>query len=293
EINQKLIKRALQDIGLTTTIVQNGLLAVEKNKEEQFDMIFMDIAMPVMDGVEATHQIIKYEQATGKKHTPIVAVTANALKGDRERFMGEGLDEYVTKPIKKDAILRVLNMFIPDKIIPDPKVEQAINQKFESIMANSTPSASPTILEPAPSVPIEAPQPQQNISIEPIAAARAEARDVLIYKKTRLETDIFAHVVEQFGNSILTAGDVMDIKKALENTRIKIAILDKELGEGTLDTILNIIKEAENRYGSGHTATILFYDIDTCSEAEAAKFDEVKKNIISKQSLKALIAKYL
>jgi signal transduction histidine kinase/CheY-like chemotaxis protein len=294
EINQKLIKRALQDIGLTITIVQNGLLAVEKNKEEQFDMIFMDIAMPVMDGVEATHQIIKYEQATGKKHTPIVAVTANALKGDRERFMGEGLDEYVTKPIKKDAILRVLNMFIPDKTIPDPKVEQAINQKFESIMANTAPSAPAPAAQITPAqvaAPIETPQPPQNIIQPPII--NSEAKDVLIYKKTRLETNIFADVLEQFGNSILAVNDVIELKKALENTRIKIAILDKELGEGTLDTILNLIKEAEKRHNSTRTATILFYDIDTCSEAEAAKFDEIKKNIISKQSLKSLVAKYL
>ncbi|MDR2789955.1 MAG: response regulator [Campylobacteraceae bacterium] len=291
EINQKLIKRALQDIGLTITIVQNGLLAVEKNKEEQFDMVFMDIAMPVMDGVEATHQIIKYEQATGKKHTPIVAVTANALKGDRERFMGEGLDEYVTKPIKKDAILRVLNMFIPDKIIPDPKVEQAINQKFESIMANSAPSApTPAASTPAPSA-VETPPPPQS-AVQPHIIT-SEAKDVLVYKKTALETSIFADVLEQFGNSILSVNDVAELKKALEHTRIKIAILDKELGEGALDAILNLIKEAEKRHNSARTATILFYDIDTCSEAEAAKFDEVKKNIISKQSLKSLIAKYL
>ncbi|MDR0666601.1 MAG: nitrate- and nitrite sensing domain-containing protein [Campylobacteraceae bacterium] len=286
EINQKLIKRSLQDIGLTITIVPNGLLAVEKNKEEEFDMIFMDIAMPVMDGVEATHQIIKYEQTTGKKHTPIVAVTANALKGDRERFMGEGLDEYVTKPIKKDAILRVLNMFIPDKIIPDPKVEQAISRKFESIMADSAAASS------APASQNVSADTQQQPVIQP-PAAQVETKDVLIYKKTKLETDIFAHVVEQFGNSIVTASDVVEFKKIVENNYVKVIILDKELGEGILSAILNIIKDAENRHNKGHMATILFYDIDTCSEAEAAKFDEIKKNIISKQLLKTLIVKYL
>ncbi|MDR1614579.1 MAG: response regulator [Campylobacteraceae bacterium] len=290
EINQKLIKRALQDIGLTITIVQNGLLAVEKSKEEHFDIIFMDIAMPVMDGVEATHQIIKYEQATGKKHTPIVAVTANALKGDRERFMGEGLDEYVTKPIKKEAILRVLNMFIPEKSIPDPKVEQAINQKFESIIAND--ASSPAAPEASSSADSTVSVPPQQPTIQS-SAARIATKDVLIYKKTKLETDIFAHVIEQFGNSIVTVDNVIEIKRILENTHIKMVIFDKELGEGTLAAILNIIKDAENRHDCGHTATVLFYDIDPTSEAEAVKFDEVKKNIISKQSLKLLIAKYL
>ncbi|MDR0762779.1 MAG: nitrate- and nitrite sensing domain-containing protein [Campylobacteraceae bacterium] len=286
EINQKLIKRALQDIGLTITIVPNGLLAVEKSKEEQFDIIFMDIAMPVMDGVEATHQIIKHEQSTGKKHVPIIAVTANALKGDRERFMSEGLDEYVTKPIKKDAILRVLNMFMPDKIIPDPKVEKAINQKFESITSSDTAlPESVAALQTAPLTPAQIIQTQAEPTIE--------TKDVLIYKKTSLETDIFAHVIEQFGNSIATVSDVAEIRKILENTHIKVIILDKELGEGTLSAILNIIKDAEDKHNKGHMATILFYDIDTCSEAEAAKFNEVKKNIISKQLLKTLIAKYL
>ncbi|MDR1975870.1 MAG: nitrate- and nitrite sensing domain-containing protein [Campylobacteraceae bacterium] len=280
EINQKLIKRALQDIGLTITIVQNGLLAVEKSKEEHFDMVFMDIAMPVMDGVEATHQIIKYEQANGKKHTPIVAVTANALKGDRERFMGEGLDEYVTKPIKKEAILRVLNMFIPDKIIPDPKVEQAINEKFESIIASDT--VLPEIAQSA-------------VELQPIAqpVARVETKDILIYKKTKLETDIFADVIEKFGNSIVTVSDIEEVQKAFENTHIKVAILDKELGEETLGEVLNIIKDAGGRHNNGNTATILFYDIDSVSDTEAAKFNEVKKNIVSKQLLKSLIAKYL
>ncbi|MDR1007813.1 MAG: nitrate- and nitrite sensing domain-containing protein [Campylobacteraceae bacterium] len=288
EINQKLIKRALQDIGLTITIVQNGLLAVEKSKEEQFDIIFMDIAMPVMDGVEATHQIIKYEQTTGKKHTPIIAVTANALKGDRERFMGEGLDEYVTKPIKKDAILRVLNMFIPDKIIPDPKVEEAINQKFESIISSdTTPPPEPAVIQ------TQITPMQQTAQQQVIQQPTIETKDVLIYKKTPLETDIFAHVIGQFGNSIAIANDAMEIRKILENTHIKVAILDKELGEGTLSAIVNIIKDAEIRHNKGHIATILFYDIDTCSEEEAAKFDEVKKNIVSKQLLKTLIAKYL
>jgi signal transduction histidine kinase/CheY-like chemotaxis protein len=293
EINQKLIKRALQDIGLTITIVQNGLLAVEKSKEEQFDIIFMDIAMPVMDGVEATHQIIKHERTVGKKHVPIIAVTANALKGDRERFMGEGLDEYVTKPIKKDAILRVLNMFIPDKIIPDPKVEEAINQKFESIISSDAaqhhePAAVQT--QTAPSAPATQPAaPQQPTIQQPVI----ETKDVLIYKKTPLETDIFAHVIGQFGNSIVTASDAMEIRQILENTHVKVAILDKELGEGTLSAILNVMKDAETKHNRGHISTILFYDIDTCSEAEAAKFDEVKKNIVSKQLLKTLIAKYL
>ena len=101
EINQKLIRRTLEDLGLNITIVPNGLQALERRRSENFDMIFMDIAMPIMDGIEATHKILEYEEKNHLPHIPIVAITANALKGDRERFMKEGLDELHHKANQK------------------------------------------------------------------------------------------------------------------------------------------------------------------------------------------------
>ena len=130
EINQKLIRRTLEGLGLTITIAHNGKIALEERIENNYDAVFMDIAMPIMDGVEATHKILEYEKENNIPHIPIIAVTANALKGDRERFMKEGLDEYVTKPIKKESILSVLNMFLQDKIVEeDTNVEVSISQK--------------------------------------------------------------------------------------------------------------------------------------------------------------------
>ncbi|MDR1460693.1 MAG: response regulator [Campylobacteraceae bacterium] len=281
EINQKLIKRALEDIGLTVTIVQNGLLAVEKTKEEKFDMVFMDIAMPVMDGVEATHQIIKYEKDNNKSHTPIVAVTANALKGDRERFMSEGLDEYVTKPIKKDAILRVLNMFIPEKSVPDPKVEQAIEKKFESILSHD--------VDTSQNVQTQITAPKIDI-IQP--ATKFDLKDVLVFKKTQIETKIFAQVIRQLNNSVSTVNSIEEFKDELSSSHFRIIMADKEIGEDTLKTIVDIVKEAEKSHNRGHIAIVLFYDIDSPSQNEIMSFDEARRNVISKQSLKSLIAKY-
>jgi CheY-like chemotaxis protein len=68
--------------------------------------------MPIMTGLEATKAIIEWENKTNKQHVPIVALTANAIKGDRERFMQEGMDEYTTKPIKKEEIIQILNQFL-------------------------------------------------------------------------------------------------------------------------------------------------------------------------------------
>ncbi len=114
-INQRLIQNILQSMGLSTDLANNGQEAFEKRKENNYDIVFMDIQMPVMDGVEATHAILRYEKENDLPHVPVVALTANALKGDRERFLSEGLDEYVSKPIEMTELLYVLNKFLRDK----------------------------------------------------------------------------------------------------------------------------------------------------------------------------------
>ncbi len=115
-INQKLIISILKGIGLEVEVANNGLEGLEKRKNGSYDLIFMDIQMPIMDGVEATHEILAYEQEEDMEHIPIVALTANALQGDRDRFLSEGLDEYIAKPIKMTELLYILNKFLSDKL---------------------------------------------------------------------------------------------------------------------------------------------------------------------------------
>jgi len=90
------------------TLAQNGLEAFELNKAKDFDMILMDVQMPVMDGVEATSIIREYEQSTGK-HVPIIAVTANAMKGDKEKYIQCGMDSYMSKPIRRDELFKIID----------------------------------------------------------------------------------------------------------------------------------------------------------------------------------------
>ena len=111
-INQKLITKTLKQFGLEISIANDGLEALKMRKDNDYNLIFMDINMPNMTGVEATQEIIKWEQEYHKKHVPIIALTANAIKGDRERFMQEGMDEYTTKPLKKEEIISILNNFL-------------------------------------------------------------------------------------------------------------------------------------------------------------------------------------
>ncbi len=102
-INQKLAFGLLENLGCKVTIVNNGKEAVKAATETRFDIIFMDIQMPEMDGMEATGLIREYEKPLGQ-HTPIVAMTAHAMKGDREKCLDAGMDEYTTKPISLKSI---------------------------------------------------------------------------------------------------------------------------------------------------------------------------------------------
>ena len=115
-INQKMIQHTLKNIGITSECANNGKegLSIYMKNANKYDIVFMDIQMPVMNGIDATKAITAFEQSMGLAHTPIVAVTANALKGDRERFMAEGMDEYVSKPINLEKFIGVLKLFFQD-----------------------------------------------------------------------------------------------------------------------------------------------------------------------------------
>ncbi|MDR3581203.1 MAG: PAS domain S-box protein [Oryzomonas sp.] len=104
EISRLFTVRILQKMGHTLNAAQNGREAVEKWENGAFDIILMDVQMPVMDGVEATRIIRWCEAATGG-HTPIIALTAHALKEDKDRLLGQGFDGYVSKPLE----IKVLN----------------------------------------------------------------------------------------------------------------------------------------------------------------------------------------
>lgn len=102
ELNQLLIKTLVSKLGYTTEVVSDGHQAVKAIQEKDYDLVLMDCQMPVMDGFTATKEIRDYEK--DMKHTPIIAVTANVMKGDRERCLSVGMDDYLAKPINKDKL---------------------------------------------------------------------------------------------------------------------------------------------------------------------------------------------
>ena len=112
-VNQKLISRMLERAGHTVTLVGNGREAVASFENGAFDLILMDGQMPEMDGLQATEMIRQMENSVRGGHIPIIALTAYALKGDRDRFIACGMDDYLSKPIQQrdllEAIARVMS----------------------------------------------------------------------------------------------------------------------------------------------------------------------------------------
>jgi len=116
-INQKLIKNVLNGFGVEVTLANNGEVALDLRTQNEYDIIFMDIQMPVLGGIEATQKILEFEEKHRKHHIPIVALTANALEGDREKYINAGMDNYISKPIELVQLNLLMQEYFPHKIV--------------------------------------------------------------------------------------------------------------------------------------------------------------------------------
>ncbi|MGA7155341.1 MAG: response regulator [Acidobacteriaceae bacterium] len=129
-VNQTLAMRILEKLGHKVQVVNNGKEALGRSQAEEFDLILMDIQMPEMDGLEATTAIRDAETRTGK-HLPIVAMTAHAMKGDKEACLSAGMDGYLSKPIRVDELKRAMSEATKTKSIDrssEPKPFRAIGR---------------------------------------------------------------------------------------------------------------------------------------------------------------------
>ena len=103
--NQKLASKILMSVGYSVDVAENGATAVAAARRYDYDLVLMDIQMPVMDGFEATHAIRQFERASGRDRVPILALTAHAIAGYREQCLRHDMDDYITKPIRKSVLL--------------------------------------------------------------------------------------------------------------------------------------------------------------------------------------------
>ena len=110
--NQLIVKSMLRDLPIEITVANNGLEGFEAYEKGVFDLVLMDIQMPIMDGMECTEKIRHYEESTKKMRCPIMALTANVFTEDHEKFKRSGLDRILTKPVKKHTLINAINKIL-------------------------------------------------------------------------------------------------------------------------------------------------------------------------------------
>lgn len=327
EINQKLMKHTLNSFEMNVTIVENGLLALEARKANDFDLVFMDISMPVMDGVEATKQIKQYETENGLKHVPIVAVTANALKGDREKFMGAGLDEYCTKPIKKDILAGMLDHFVgnkrsdggagatapsnatkkvkvkklvkkqvPKTVVKTVKVPKTVMQKVikqKPVVVKKEIQVERPASSVAPKVTkafVSEPINAQAVVEQSVATNSAPAKDILICKNSIMESKIFGSILKHTYQDVDIVSNFDELLKQIVNENYKLVMVDKKLSGFDADKLADTILQ-HNKASEVKLRSVVFADPE--DGTFGGKFNEVMKYSITKADLEKLAKKFI
>ena len=111
-INQKVVLHMLDKLGCITDTVTNGDGAVKALEMNEYDLVLMDCQMPEMDGFEATTKVRAVDSNVKNRKIPIIALTANAMKGDKEKCIQAGMDDYLSKPLRKDELVKVLSKWL-------------------------------------------------------------------------------------------------------------------------------------------------------------------------------------
>lgn len=132
-VNQEVIKITLENAGIKVVVAINGQVCIEKLQDEYFDLVLMDIQMPVLDGIKAT-KIIKNELKIN--HIPkIIGLSANAADGDSEKYIAEGLDDYISKPFENEDLFSKIAYWLPEKVSKNNIFVENITTKEPIIMA--------------------------------------------------------------------------------------------------------------------------------------------------------------
>ncbi len=271
-INQKLIKRILEEHGITVDIANNGLESFEKRRSGNYDLLFMDIQMPVMDGIEATHEILDYEEDEELAHVPIVALTANALKGDRERFLSEGMDEYITKPIETTELLYVLNKFLSDRASSHTK-EPAKKEEVKVVTPEPEEIVTPTVDMSDEPLELNIEEPILDL-VEPQGEKK-----ILIAKKFLLSRRVLSKVLENLDHNY----DALDDMNMLES---KLASGDYDILFTDTDLVTESISQSND-----NIAIISSSNTNDPQEAAVQKGETIS-NTASKDEIENIITKY-
>ncbi|HFS82746.1 MAG TPA: response regulator, partial [Epsilonproteobacteria bacterium] len=279
-INQKLIRHILEGSGLTVDMANDGMDAFEKRQRNDYDLIFMDIQMPIMDGVESTHEILAFEQENGEPHIPIVALTAYALKGDRERFLLEKMDDFITKPLDTSDLLTVLNKYLGNKVTKESKETQeratdSRNERIKELTASREEKLTADTKVPAPKE-IQEPVMQQR----EISQKKKTEKKILLANSSLLEGRILAKMIAGLNLDYATLHKSSNLDDEIGSGHYDILVIDSEMLPEDLSSI------------EDQVAVIVLPEDNTEEILPDIKRGTIAPPALTKEILEVLINKY-
>ena len=265
-INQKLIRTTLEQFGAQVTLAANGAEAFELRKQNDYDLIFMDIQMPVMNGMEATKEILHYEQVNRLKHIPIIALTANALAGDRERYIEAGMDNYLSKPINIADLKNLIKLYHSQKDQAESESETETQPVKDE---HSTEEREEDVLPKAEGGRYGV---LSGASEETGENAQSTAATILLYTRSPLLSSIYRKILQKRGYQVKSLSSLEALIDALDHQKSRYVLLDaaaldpedqdcllvETMKEAGVEPFLLVVDEEEDY--SACTETILAYN---------------------------------
>ncbi len=184
-VNQEVALAMLEGFGCQVEMVANGCEAVESSVRRRYDLILMDCQMPEMDGFSATTEIRRQEKANGR-HLPIIALTANAMAGDREKCLAAGMDDYLGKPFKQKQLHEILQRWLPERPATNEEVAIPDASTVRELPVTASIQAQSEVTGPGGDRPISQPSPIDTKALDNIRALQRNGKPDILKKTITL-----------------------------------------------------------------------------------------------------------
>lgn len=235
EINQEVSTEMLHDMGLQVILVQNGVEAMEILRNNQYDLILMDCEMPLMDGFITTQKIRELEQQRNLTLTPVIALTAHAIQGAREKCLASGMDDYLSKPFSYEGLQYLLNKWLEpvnEKTVGvvDSDVDKQVLKKSMTDLQHADGSSNRTS-----SIDLNA--------LDRLRMSKAHAKNNLVIKVVNIYLEQSPSVIEKIEHSVMS-GDISELDSIAHTFKTS------SLTVGAV-AVADLCKEMERQYLDG------------------------------------------
>ncbi len=242
-INRRVARSVLSRFGCVTEIAENGEQAVQMALANEYDMIFMDVQMPVVNGFDATRRI--REQEAGRR-TPITAMTAYAMEGDKERCLEAGMDDFLSKPIKLDQVERVLSRFCPmdhaalqNNETPDPNTEDT-EPLLDAAIPRELVGDNPADLADFSALFLDDARTQMELLLQSVAKEDIAAAERIAHRIKGSAGDVGGKQLRRaaaHAESVAKNSDLAGLARAVDQTAMQLARLEEILRSTDWSTI--------------------------------------------------------